>query len=105
MVGPVKNAHFLVFTASDGVTVTNALLCEGQLTNMNSFRVFLSGSPVDTLNDAQFQALVGILRRTIHPAKEYHEAVFYDGNWWAETHSGTPLGGCAKVLFRVGFAA
>lgn len=100
----MKHAHFLVFTASDGITVTNAMFHEGQLTDVSSFRVCLPGD-IDTLNEVQLGALVDILRRTTGPVKEYHEAVFYDGNWWAETHSGNELGGCAKVLFRLGLAA
>jgi len=97
--------HFLVFSVRAGITVTNAMLHEGQLTDVSGFRMFVEGGSVYTLNEVQLDAMVGILRHLKNASAHFDEAIFYDGNWWAATHAGNELGGCAKVIRRVRLAA
>ena len=83
--------------------MTNARAYEGSLLDVGGVQMFLEGGTIRTLNDVQIKAMVGIL----HPGTSLRddEAVFYDGNWWAATHAGNEIGGCAKIIRRMRLAA
>ncbi len=97
--------HFLVFRGPYGISFKSGVLHDGNISRTCGLSIHIDGvKDLRTLNRIQIAALIGILR-SAHDDPRAQEAVFYDGNWWVETHSGSMLGGCAKVIRRVRLAA